>query len=73
MDDEVSAAVDDIFTDGITARRSAFTIDWVAAMREDIDAAFAEAIMRPGGAVVRGPQRYYVEIHPQQFRGFVGG
>ena len=39
--------------------------------RDDIAAAFAEASARSGGAVPRGPQRYYVEIHPQQFRGFV--
>jgi ectoine hydroxylase-related dioxygenase (phytanoyl-CoA dioxygenase family) len=40
-------------------------------MREDIDAAFEEAVSRPGGAVGRGPERYYVEIHPEQLRGFV--
>src|SRR4051794_35212158 len=40
-------------------------------MRADIESAFAEASARPGGAVPRGPERYYVEIHPQQFRGFV--
>ncbi|MCU1399917.1 MAG: putative dioxygenase [Acidimicrobiales bacterium] len=33
-------------------------------MRDDIEAAFAEAMARPGGAVPRGPQLYYVEIHP---------
>jgi ectoine hydroxylase-related dioxygenase (phytanoyl-CoA dioxygenase family) len=26
---------------------------------------------RPGGAVGRGPKRYYVEIHPEEIRGFV--
>lgn len=40
-------------------------------MREDIDAAFEEARARPGGAVPRGAERYYVEIHPQALRGFV--
>jgi Phytanoyl-CoA dioxygenase (PhyH) len=65
------AARDAIYTDGITARRGAFTVDWADAMRADIDAAFAEARARPGGAVGRGPHRYYVEIHPEQMRGFV--
>jgi hypothetical protein len=69
--DDVAAAVEEIFTNGITARRGAFTTDWVADMRHDIEVAFAEASARPGGAVPRGPQRFYVEIHPQQFRGFV--
>ena len=31
---------------------------------------FWEAIQRPGGAVGRGPRRWYVEIHPQAFGGF---
>jgi hypothetical protein len=40
-------------------------------MRADIEVALAEALARPGGAVGRGPHRYYVEIHPEQLRGFV--
>jgi ectoine hydroxylase-related dioxygenase (phytanoyl-CoA dioxygenase family) len=39
-------------------------------MREDIDTLFADALARPGGAVGRGPKRYYVEIHPERLRGF---
>jgi ectoine hydroxylase-related dioxygenase (phytanoyl-CoA dioxygenase family) len=64
-------AIDALYTDGITACPGAFTADWADAMREDIDTAFAEARARPGGAVGRGPNRYYVEIHPEQMRGFV--
>ena len=69
--DETAVAIEQILTDGITARSKAFTIEWVADMRGDIDAAFAEASARGGGVVPRGPHRYYVEIHPQQLRGFV--
>jgi len=29
------------------------------------------AAKRPGGAVGRGPKRYYVEIHPEEIRGFL--
>jgi hypothetical protein len=39
-------------------------------MRDDMLTAFWEAIQRPGGAVGRGPRRWYVEIHPQAFGGF---
>jgi hypothetical protein len=60
-----------LYRDGITALRGAFSREWAVALREDIDAAFTEARGRPGGAVNRGPQRWYVEIHPQQLRGFV--
>ena len=32
---------------------------------------FGEALKRPGGAVGRGPKRYYVEIHPEDISGFL--
>jgi hypothetical protein len=60
-----------IYEDGITALPGAFSVAWADVMRADIETAFAEAIDRPGGAVGRGPHRYYVEIHPEQLSGFV--
>jgi ectoine hydroxylase-related dioxygenase (phytanoyl-CoA dioxygenase family) len=60
-----------LYGDGITALKGAFERRWVQTMREDIDAAFADALARPGGAVGRGPKRYYVEIHPEDMRGFL--
>src|SRR5687767_6488861 len=60
-----------LYTDGIIACRGAFSREWAAVMHEDIMTAFEEAVGREGGAVGRGPQRYYVEIHPEQLRGFV--
>ena len=71
MSDVGAAARAAIYDEGITACKGAFSADWADAMREDIEKAFAEAIARPGGAVGRGPKRYYVEIHPEQLRGFV--
>ena len=58
-------------TDGIIARAGAFPPSWVRQVREDIDVAFDEARSRQGGAVGRGPNRWYVEIHPEALRGFV--
>jgi ectoine hydroxylase-related dioxygenase (phytanoyl-CoA dioxygenase family) len=58
-------------TDGITALKGAFSAEWVHRLREDIDAAYDEARSREGGAVGRGPNRWYVEIHPEALRGFV--
>jgi hypothetical protein len=68
---KADSARDAIYRDGITACPAAFPPAWADSMREDIDRAFAEARARPGGAVGRGPHRYYVEIHPEQLRGFV--
>ncbi|MET7315290.1 phytanoyl-CoA dioxygenase family protein [Streptomyces thermoviolaceus] len=71
LDVDVTADVEALYTDGITARKGAFTPEWADRLREDIEKAFAEAMARPDGAVGRGPNRYYVEIHPEQLRGFV--
>jgi hypothetical protein len=65
------AAVEALMTDGIIGRKGAFSREFIAQMREDVDAAFAEARSRENGAVGRGPNRWYVEIHPQALRGFV--
>ena len=68
---DVEAVTKSLYTDGIAAARGAFSREWVQQMRTDMDIAFEEAISRPGGAVGRGPERYYVEIHPEQLSGFV--
>jgi hypothetical protein len=60
-----------LYGDGIIGLKGAFSREWVQAMREDMDAAYVEALRRPGGVVGRGPQRHYVEIHPEDIRGFV--
>ena len=67
----VAEAVDGLYRDGIVGKKQAFSRDWVARLAEDVDTAFVEARGRDGGAVGRGPQRWYVEIHPQAVRGFV--
>jgi ectoine hydroxylase-related dioxygenase (phytanoyl-CoA dioxygenase family) len=70
-DPEIAAVVEALYTDGIAARKGAFSREWAAQMAEDIETAFAEAQSRENGSVGRGPNRYYVEIHPEQLRGFV--
>ncbi len=68
---DIVTATETLQRDGITALKGAFSSDWVERMRADMEAAFALAIKRPGGAIGRGPQRWYVEVHPQDIRGFV--
>src|SRR5437868_14736515 len=67
---DIAAAVKTLYADGIVGLKGACSREWVEAMREDMMTAFWEAIRRPGGAVGRGPRRWYVEVHPQAFRGF---
>ncbi|HEU5487037.1 MAG TPA: phytanoyl-CoA dioxygenase family protein [Microlunatus sp.] len=69
--DDIATARAQLYADGITALRGAFSPTWAARMREDIEIAFEDARSREGGAVGRGPNRYYVEIHPEQLRGFL--
>jgi ectoine hydroxylase-related dioxygenase (phytanoyl-CoA dioxygenase family) len=68
---DVASIMGALYGDGITAQKAAFERDWVERMREDMDELFREARSYEGGAVGRGPNRYYVEIHPERIRGFV--
>lgn len=60
-----------LYRDGIVGKKGAFSREFAESMREDMMTAFWAAIQRPGGAVGRGPRRWYVEIHPENFGGFV--
>ena len=68
---DVLGAVDTLYRDGVVGLKGAFSRQWAEDMRDDIMTAFWDAIQRPRGAVGRGPRRWYVEIHPQNMRGFV--
>lgn len=68
---DVAALMGGLYGDGIIALKGAFTLAWVEQMREDIERLFADAMARPRGALPRGPERYYVEVHPERLRGFV--
>lgn len=60
-----------LYGDGIIGLKGAFEPTWADRLGEDIEVLFSEALARPGGAVGRGPNRYYVEIHPERIRGFL--
>lgn len=68
---EIDTIMGGLYGPGIIGLSSAFSREWVLALGEDVATAFRDALARPGGAVGRGPQRYYVEIHPEDIRGFV--
>src|SRR3954454_18073762 len=68
---DVREEVETLQRDGIVGKKAAFSREWVEQLREDMMTAFWEAIQRPGGAVGRGPRRWYIELHPQALTGFV--
>lgn len=60
-----------LYGDGIIALAGAFPPGFADRMREDIETLFEEARSVPGGALPRGPERFYVEVQPERIRGFV--
>ena len=60
-----------LYGDGIIALPGAFSVDWADALRGDIERLFAEAQAVEGGSLPRGPERFYVEVHPERIGGFV--
>ena len=67
---DVSRDVATLTAEGIVAHKGAFSREWTEQLRQDMLSAFWEAIQRPGGAVGRGPRRWYVEVHPEAINGF---
>lgn len=68
---DVGAHVAELAGAGITALRGALPLEVVDRLHADVMAAFEEARSREGGAIGRGPQRWYVGVNPEQLDGFV--
>ncbi len=60
-----------LYGDGIIGCAQAFPPEFADALREDIEKLWTEARATPGGALPRGPERWYVEVPPERVRGFV--
>lgn len=59
-----------LYGDGFIGCKGAFSRAWVLELGADIAMLFEEARSTPGGALARGPNRHYVEIHPERLSGF---
>jgi Phytanoyl-CoA dioxygenase (PhyH) len=68
---EPAAIMGGLYGDGIIALRGAFSPGFADRMRGDIETLFEEARRVPGGALPRGPERFYVEVPPERISGFV--
>lgn len=73
MSDQYDAAaiMGGLYGDGIIGLKGAFAPDFADRLREDMMTLFEEARNIPGGALPRGPERWYVETQPERIRGFV--
>jgi hypothetical protein len=70
-DYDAASIMGGLYGDGIIGLKAAFPPEWADQMREDIEILFEEAKSVPGGALPRGPERWYVEVQPERIRGFV--
>jgi len=68
---EAAEIMGGLYGDGIIGLAGAFSTDFADRLREDIEALFEAARRVPGGALPRGPERFYVEIQPERIGGFV--
>jgi hypothetical protein len=71
MSYEPAAILGGLYGDGIIALPGAFSPEFADSLREDIELLFEEARRIAGGALPRGPHRFYVEVQPERVRGFV--
>jgi hypothetical protein len=68
---DVAEIMGGLYGPGIIGLKNAFQRDWVERMAGDIWTIWDEVKDVPGGALPRGPERFYVEVHPERIRGFV--
>lgn len=69
--DEPADILGGLYGDGIIARKGAFGAAFADRLHAEIMALFEEARNVPGGALPRGPERWYVETQPERISGFV--
>jgi Phytanoyl-CoA dioxygenase (PhyH) len=70
-DYEVSALMGGLYGDGVIGLKGAFAPEFADMLRDDIMVLFEEARSVAGGALPRGPERWYVEVQPERIQGFV--
>ncbi len=68
---EPAAIMGGLYGDGIIGCPGAFSPDWADRMAADIWRVWERVKDKPGGALPRGPHRFYVEVSPEDISGFV--
>ena len=70
-DYEAAAILGGLYGDGIIGLKGAFRRELVESLHHQCLALYEEAAALAGGAVPRGPNRWYVEVQPERVDGFV--
>jgi ectoine hydroxylase-related dioxygenase (phytanoyl-CoA dioxygenase family) len=68
---DVAQIMGGLYGDGIIGLKNAFSPEWADRLYREIMDLYHEAMKVPGGALPRGPQRWYVEVQPERISGFV--
>ena len=71
QDYDVAAIMGALYGDGIVALQGAFPRSFVESLHRQCMALYEEAAAISGGAVPRGPNRWYVAVQPERVDGFV--
>lgn len=71
QDYDVAAIMGGLYGEGIIGLASAFSHDLMDSLHGQCLALYDEAAAIPGGAVPRGPNRWYVAVQPERVDGFV--
>jgi len=70
-DYDVASITGALYGDGIVALAEAFPRRLVESLHRQCLTLFEEAAAIPGGAVPRGPNRWYVAVQPERIEGFI--
>lgn len=68
---EAAEIMGGLYGDGIIALQGAFDPAFADRLHAEIMTLYREAREVPGGALPRGPERWYVEVQPERISGFV--
>lgn len=68
---DVATIMGGLYGDGIIGLKGAFSRELADTLYADMMTLFEEARQIPGGALSRGPERWYVETQPERIRAFV--
>lgn len=68
---DAAAIMGGLYGEGIIGCQGAFSPEWADRLAADVWRVWERVKDKPGGALPRGPHRFYVEVSPEDIGGFV--